>query len=89
MKTAPFTVTFPSANLQPAVVDVPTAGTPLAGITAGMPTLVNHVNDDPVAIVGGSGDAIVTGRVSAPDTVRLRAKGIGTGPVEVIITVFD
>lgn len=89
MKTDTFTVQFPQTNLQPAFVDVDTTGTALDGITPGLPTLVTHTDDHVVPVIGSGGDAIVTGRVSAPNTVRLAAKGIGTVPIGVVVTVFD
>lgn len=89
MKSAQFTVEFPSSNLQPAHVDVSAIGTALEGITAGLPTLVTHTADHVVPTIGSSGDAVVVGRVSADDVVRLSAKGIGTGAVTVLVTVFD
>lgn len=92
MKTASFNVTFTvTSSLQPTYLNVSTTGTPLAGITPGLPTLITDVDDRAVGQVGSGGDAIITGRVSANDTVRLRAKGLALGAnnIDVIITVFD
>lgn len=89
MRSETFTVVFPPSNLQPTFVDVSTIGTALNGVATGVPTLVTPVDD--ITISGGSqsGDGIVTARVSATDTVRLGAKGLGSNPITVLVTVFD
>lgn len=83
MRSHTFTTTFPSFNV-PEFVDLDATGTGLDGITAGTPVAVTMQSD--VFASTEAGDAIVTARVVALDTIRLRACAPPTQPLQITVT---
>lgn len=91
MKTESFTLTFPgNSSIQGGYLDVPTAGTALAGLPQDAVLVVNTREDVTIDLVGGGGDGVITVRASAADTLRFRVKGLNsTQSVDVQVTWLD